>query len=122
MLVQICKHQLDESHGQTPNPMETQLVADLKHQIIELKKKNDEIRQLNKKWQADAKKVRKLEEEIRQKDQEFERLNRILDQNTFDSRSKQNPVSAVSAKQVCIVNTCNDRIPICILIWMYKFE
>ena len=100
ILGQICKSQLDKSNGKMPNPKETQRDAELKHQRIELKNKDDEIRRLHEEWQVDAKKVRKLEEQIRQKDQEIERLNRILDQHTFDSRSRPNPISTVRAKQV----------------------
>ena len=42
--------------------------------------------------------------EIRQKDQEVERLNKLLDQHTLVSKSEKNPVSAFSAQQVYIVN------------------
>ena len=119
ILGQTYKSELDESNGKTPNPKETQRDVESKHQGIEFKKKYDQIRRLNKKWQANAKKVMKLEEEIRQKDQEIERVQKILDNHTFDSKSKQNPVSVVSAKQVYMVKTFNDRNPYCILIWIH---
>ena len=92
---------------------------EFRQQGIVIKKKDDEIRQLKEKWQTDAKKLRNLKEEIGQKDQEVEKLKLLLDQHTLDFKSEQNPVSAISAKQVYIVNTFNDRNPDCIPILMY---
>ena len=68
-----------------------------------MKNKDYTIRRLKEKGQTDAKEIRNLKQEIRRKDEEIERLNGLLEQHTLDSKSDQNSVSVVSAKEVCIV-------------------
>ena len=103
MLRQTCKSQLYERQETKPNQTESQWDVASRHQGLKLKTEDDTIRRLKKKEQTDAKKIRKLEQEIRQKDQSVERLNRLLDQHSLDSKSDQNSVSVVSAIEVYIV-------------------
>ena len=72
MLRQTCKSQLYEIQEKKPNQTESQWDVALRHQELKLKTKDDTICRLKKKEQTDAKKIRKLEQEIRQKDQEVQ--------------------------------------------------
>ena len=116
---QTRKFQLFKSQEQKLNQAKMQRVAELRQHVFELKKKDDIILRLKEKGQTNARTLNDHEQKIRQKDQEILRLKRLLDKHTLDSKSEHNPVSAIGAKQVCIVNTFNDRNSDCILILRY---
>ena len=103
-LEQICKSRLHPNQKQKLDPTDFQRDSELRQLADELKERDDKIRQLNEKRQTDAKKMRNFEQEIRQKDQEVERLNILLDQHTLNSKSEQYEAGFISVKQVLIEN------------------